>query len=53
MDMEQVAVIIHSPPDKRMLIVSGYNPPNRKLRIQDLDSIFNTTLTAVLIGDIA
>jgi exonuclease III len=52
MDMEQVAFIIHSPPDKRLLIVSGYNPPNRKLRIQDLNTIFDPTLPVVLLGDL-
>jgi hypothetical protein len=50
--MEHVSVIVYSPPDKRILIVSGYNPPNRALSVKDLDPIFSTNIPAVLIGDL-
>ena len=51
-DMEQVSVILHSPPDKRILIVSGYNPPNRALCDKDLEPIFATNIPAILLGDL-
>jgi exonuclease III len=41
--LEQVAVMIHSPPDRRILIVSGYNPQTRRLVKRSLKLSLATT----------
>ena len=50
-EMELVSVIVHSPQQKRFLIVAGYNPPNNTLSSNDLDPIFEKNLPTIVLGD--
>jgi hypothetical protein len=50
--LEHVEIMVHSPPNRKLLIVSGYNPPHKELVKEELEAIFGTTTPTVLLGDL-
>lgn len=50
--LEHVEVMVHSPPNRTLLIVSGYNPPHKELVEEELEAIFGTPAPTILLGDL-
>jgi hypothetical protein len=49
--LENVAVLVHKTQHQKLRIVSGYIPPNKTLRHEDVKDIFNSPTPTVLLGD--